>query len=185
MLEKTPRNALRVPFLNAVFPDAQFIVLYRDPAATIRSMLQAWRSQWFISHYSLPGWPGPFWSLLLIPGWRELKGRPLPEIVTTQWETATRILFDDVAQLPPERWCATTYERLVESPAEEIVRLCDFAGIEWDRPIHGSLRRVGLALSGRASRGDELAQHAERIAATDARVRALIDPRLPGLAGRG
>ena len=31
LLEKTPKNALRIPFLREVFPDAHFIYLYRDP----------------------------------------------------------------------------------------------------------------------------------------------------------
>ena len=31
MLEKTPKNSLRVPFLNAVFPQALFVYLYREP----------------------------------------------------------------------------------------------------------------------------------------------------------
>ncbi|MFM8351941.1 MAG: sulfotransferase family protein, partial [Actinomycetales bacterium] len=34
MLEKTPKNALRVPFLAAAFPDARFVYLYRDPRET-------------------------------------------------------------------------------------------------------------------------------------------------------
>ena len=34
-LEKTPKNALRIPFLNAVFPNARFIFLHRSPEANI------------------------------------------------------------------------------------------------------------------------------------------------------
>ena len=33
LLEKTPRNALRIPFLRAVFPGATFLFLYREFAA--------------------------------------------------------------------------------------------------------------------------------------------------------
>ena len=36
MLEKTPKNALRVPFLARVFPEARFIYLHRDPASRAR-----------------------------------------------------------------------------------------------------------------------------------------------------
>src|SRR6185312_16403823 len=31
LLEKTPKNALRIPFLAKVFPDASFIYLHREP----------------------------------------------------------------------------------------------------------------------------------------------------------
>ena len=80
MLEKTPKNALRVPFLDACFPDAIFIYLYRDPRETLGSMMEAWLSGAFQTYPELPGWEGPPWSLLLVPGWRELIGTPLPEL---------------------------------------------------------------------------------------------------------
>src|SRR5439155_16608328 len=92
LLEKTPKNSLRVPFLASVFPDARFVYLYRDPRETVSSMLDAWRSGRFATYADLPGWSEPPWSLLLVPGWRELVGRPPAEIVTTQWATATEVL---------------------------------------------------------------------------------------------
>ena len=67
LLEKTPKNALRVPFLAAAFPDATFVSLYRDPRETLSSMLDAWRSRQFVTYPDLPGWTGPPWSLLLTP----------------------------------------------------------------------------------------------------------------------
>ena len=42
-LEKTPKNALRVPFFARIFPDARFIFLWRDPRENIASIMQAWR----------------------------------------------------------------------------------------------------------------------------------------------
>ena len=59
MLEKTPKNALRVPFLDACFPDAIFIYLYRDPRETLGSMMEAWLSGAFRTYPDLPGWKGP------------------------------------------------------------------------------------------------------------------------------
>ena len=38
-----------------------------------------------------------------VSDWRELNGRPLPEIVAAQWERTTRILLDDLDALPAER----------------------------------------------------------------------------------
>ncbi len=138
-LEKTPKNALRVPFLAAAFPDALFLYLYRDPRETISSVLDAWKSGRFVTYPNLPGWEGPPWSLLLVPGWRELSGRPLAEIATRQWSTATSQLLDDLEALPAERWCVASYDRLVAEPQGEIERLCDFAGLDWDRTLTAPL----------------------------------------------
>ena len=103
MLEKTPKNSLRVPFLARVFPEAHFIYLYRDPRQVLSSMIEAWTTGRFRTYPQLPGWTGTAWSLLLVPGWRELIGRPLHEIVAAQWNAATRLLIDDLEALPVER----------------------------------------------------------------------------------
>ena len=139
MLEKTPKNSLRVPFLASVFPDALFIYLYRDMRDTMSSMLDAWRSGKFVTYPQLPEWDGPPWSLLLTPGWRELSGKPLPEIVAAQWSTATRYLLDDLEQLAPDRWCISSYDALLENPQREMQRLSRFLGIEWDRELGAPL----------------------------------------------
>lgn len=139
LLEKTPKNSLRVPFLAAAFPDALFLYLYRDPRETISSMLDGWRSGRFVTCPELPGWEGPPWSFLLVPGWRALSGRPLAEVVAEQWAAATRHLLDDLEALPPERWCVASYDRLVADPQKEIERLCEFVGVAWDRTLTAPL----------------------------------------------
>jgi hypothetical protein len=139
LLEKTPKNSLRVPFLAAAFPDALFVYLYRDMRDTISSMLDAWRSGKFVTYPNLPGWEGPPWSLLLTPGWRDLTGKPLAEIVAAQWSAATRYLLDDLEQLAPERWCVSSYDALLAEPQREVERLTDFLDIEWDRRLAAPL----------------------------------------------
>jgi hypothetical protein len=139
LLEKTPKNALRVSFLDAVFPDARFIYLYREPHENLSSILEAWKSGGFVTYPWLPDWDGPAWSLLLIPEWRLLRGKSLPEIAAAQWATANRCLLDDLAPLPPDRWCAVAYADLVADPQGQAERLCKFAGVSWDQKLKGAL----------------------------------------------
>ena len=139
MLEKTPKNSLRVPFLQTVFPDAVFVYLYRDPRETVSSMLDAWRSGRFVMYPDLPGWTGTPWSLLLVPGWRDLIDKPLGEVVTTQWASATSMLLDDLEALDPDRWCVASYDRLVADPQAEIERLAAFAEVRWDVELTNDL----------------------------------------------
>lgn len=147
LLEKTPKNCLRVPFLKRAFPDACFVYLHRDPRDTLSSMLDAWHSGRFVTYPQLPGWPGPPWSLLLTEGWQKLSGRPLPEIVAHQWATATSVLLEDLSALPPDDWCVASHERLVANPQQEIVRICRFLNIAWDKPIEGPLPISKTALT--------------------------------------
>ena len=130
-LEKTPKNALRIPFLNRVFPDARFIVLWREPHENLGSIIDAWRSGRWKTYNGLPGFDGP-WSLLLPPGWRALNGRPLAEIAAFQWDSTYRIVLDDLAAIPRERWTSVNYGELLGDRTATIRRLCEFAGIEFD-----------------------------------------------------
>ena len=139
MLEKTPKNALRIPFLAKVFPEAQFVYLYRDPRETLSSMIEAWQSGGFRTYPNLPGWSGLPWSLLLVPGWRDLIGQPLPEIVAAQWDATVRTLLDDLAALAPERCHVARYDALVADPTAEVARLCEVVGYDWDRSLAGAL----------------------------------------------
>ena len=132
MLEKTPKNSLRVAFLARIFPEAHFIYLYRDPRQVLSSMIEAWTSGRFRTYPHLPGWSGSAWSLLLVPGWRELIGRPLHEIVAAQWRVTTRLLLDDLQALPVERCTIARYDALLIDPAAEIARLCAATALDWD-----------------------------------------------------
>lgn len=147
LLEKTPKNALRVPFLAAAFPDAQFVYLYRDPRETLASMLDAWQSGRFVTYSDLPAWRGLPWSLLLTPGWRDLAGRPLAEIVARQWAATVEQALDDLVALAPERWCVASYGRLVAEPQAEIERLCLFLAVDFDRTLSAPLPASRYTLS--------------------------------------
>jgi hypothetical protein len=129
LLEKTPKNALRIPFLQALFPDARFIYLYRNPRDNLSSLLDAWRSGHYRTYPELPGWEGEPWSLLLVPGWRELVGRPLAEIVAAQWKSTHATMLDDLAAVPQEQWCMLDYADLLQDPTQAIEALCRFSDV--------------------------------------------------------
>lgn len=131
-LEKTPKNILRVPFMRKLFPDARFVVLFRDPRGVLSSMMEAWRSGKFVTYRRLPGWQGVPWSLLLVDGWQQVNGRPLEEVVAHQWIRGMSVLMDDLDALPPSAWIPLRYEDLVAEPQEEIKRLCAKLGLGWD-----------------------------------------------------
>lgn len=133
MLEKTPKNALRVPFLQAVFPESRFVYLHRDARETIGSMMDAWLSGRFRTYVALPGWPQAAWSMVLVPGWRALAGKPLHELVAFQWRTTINRMLDALEQMPADRWCAIDYATLLRSPAAELRSVAAWLGLAMDR----------------------------------------------------
>lgn len=139
MLEKTPKNALRIPFFNAIWPDARFVYLYRDVRQTLSSMMEAWQSGSFRTYPGLPGWQGPPWSLLLVPDWRRLNGLQLHEIVAHQWAVTTDTMLNDLEQIPEDRVTAIDYGAFLDGPQTEIERLCAGVGLDWDRQLGETL----------------------------------------------
>ena len=131
-LEKTPKNALRQPFLEKVFPGALYLFLYREPRGNISSMMEAWRAGNWVTYPRLPGWYGPPWSLLLPPEWEELNAAPLEQVCAFQWNAANNIILDDLEKLPAERWTACNYQELLDDAPATIGRLCEFAGVSVD-----------------------------------------------------
>ena len=147
LLEKTPKNALRVPFFDAAWPDSHFVYLYRDVRQTLASMMEAWTSGRFRTYPNLPGWSGYPWSLLLVPGWRELVGRPLPEIVARQWATTTSILLDDLEQLPSERVQVISHGDFTAAPQRSIEALASSLDLGWDRELDEALPLSSMTVS--------------------------------------
>jgi LPS sulfotransferase NodH len=133
-LEKTPKNALRIPFFNRVFPDAQFVFLWRDPRENISSMMEAWRSGQWRTYPKLEGFEGP-WSLLLPSQWRAMNGKPLHEITAWQWRQTNDIVLNDLQSLPRERWTVLEYGDLVRDPAVAIAKLCEFLNMSIDATL--------------------------------------------------
>ncbi len=146
MVEKTPRNALRIPFLHAVFPDAFFVALVRRPEAAIASIMQAWRARRFRGYTDLPGWKAGEcwqdgeWAMLLPPDWQSLNGKPLVEIAAHQWQQANQIMLDDLEKLPPSQWCLVDFDRMVADGEGTIRRLCELAGLPPDERLFTATR---------------------------------------------
>lgn len=176
LVDDSLRNALRVAFLAAAFPDARFVLVLREPTATVAAMLETWRAGTRISHPRLPDWGGGPWSLPLVPGWRTLEGRPLVEVAAAQYRAIAELLRSDLAMLPRERWMALDLDELLGDPRAALGRVCAFAGIDpegtedWVPPPATAARAVSpdnaAALAGRAA----------EIAAADARLRDQSDP---------
>ena len=182
MLEKTPKNALRVPFFAAAFPDSSFVYLYRNVRDVLASMMEAWASGGFRTYPQLPGWTGYPWSMLLVPGWRELIGQPLPVIVARQWAMTTQILLDDLEALAAERVHAVTYQALIDGPQAQMQRLTADLGLDWDRTLGSTLPLSKVTVSPpQAGKWRRLEREIEAVmaivAAADARAREFASAR--------
>ncbi len=107
LIIKTPSNAYRLPFLRALFPNAdlQLLHLTRNVAASVNGLYDGWRFPGFwsqevggldIHHYTdeFPEWASRWWKFDLPPGWQSWRDRPLAEVCGFQWRSAHTAILD-------------------------------------------------------------------------------------------
>ena len=128
--DKTPESCLRVPYLDALFPDATFVFLRRRAADNVNSLVEAWRARPRFVKYHLPEpltglgpLSGAEWSFALVPGWRDLRTATLEEICARQYVACNEAVLDARESMDPSRWIDLAYEELVSDPAAELERL--------------------------------------------------------------
>jgi hypothetical protein len=136
-VDKTPRNALRLPYLDTMFPDATFVYLYRDGRSIVASLYREWMRKAARSPARLPrgfavaGLPERAWAFLLPEGWQAMNGRPLEEVCAFQYVRSVEAMLDYRSHLSPERLVEVRYEDLCRTP---------------DPVLRDLVERLGLAL---------------------------------------
>jgi hypothetical protein len=103
-LDKTPRYYFIIPELAKIFPDAKFILLFRNPMAVLCSILD----------YNFSGnWQG----FQKIDRYSDVCIAP-------------RLMIEG-KQFLGNRAVDVHYESLIDSPQQEVKRICDFCGLEY------------------------------------------------------
>lgn len=167
LLDKLPKNSLRIPFLQAIFPDALFVYLYRDPWQSISSMLEAWKSGNWVTYPKINA-AGLPWSLLLTPEWKEMQDGPLEAVCARQWASSNAHILDDLAGLHGDRHFTVDYDSLLRDPKRVVGDICDFANIGFDRYLR---ERVAAALP--QSRYTQTAPKADKWRSNEAQIQAV------------
>ena len=131
VIDKTCINVMRIPYLDALFPQARFVFIQRDGRDNISSMMDGWRHGRTDGDFHLSQFFGPFpepvaieggmftdWAFFLAPGWRAYNQASLEEVCAFQWVTANRLALDALGGIPDDRRVHLRYEDLFERPVE-------------------------------------------------------------------
>jgi hypothetical protein len=135
IVDKNPKHCFRIPFLKSLFPDAQFVFLYRRPEANISSLIEGWKSGRYAT-YEVPRAGETFqWHFDLPPGWEEWINMGLPERCAHQWVGYNRALLRAERTLPDEAVVRCHYEEMVKRPLETARSLCAALDVQMSDPI--------------------------------------------------
>jgi hypothetical protein len=153
-VDKTPESCLRVPYLDALFPDATYVFLMRRAAATVSSLVEAWKARPRFVKYRLPetlgglgDLSGDQWSFALVPGWRELRHASLEEICARQYVACNEAVLDARRGVAEGRWIDIRYEDLVRAPVEELRSLYSKLGLAFGPAASAYAADLGTRVS--------------------------------------
>lgn len=156
LVEKTVSSTLRIPFIDAIYPEARYIHLMRDGRAVTESSMRMWQAPpdtgslfkklrqmpWSSAGYV--AWFGYNFVKGLVTGrgggqvWGPrynsimsdiAKERPLVEICALQWQRSIDNACEDLKSIDPKNVFTLSYNDLVGSE-DRILEMLDFAGIE-------------------------------------------------------
>lgn len=108
---KSPTHAFRVRRLLALYPDAQFVHIIRDPVTTLASTLAMWKA--LCGTQALGHWDESGWEDDVIDNYRAM----------SQSLEAVR------HELKPSQWHDIQFERLLEDPLREMTALYAALGL--------------------------------------------------------
>ena len=153
VVEKTCATSLRVPFVDALLPEARFVFIHRDGADAAASASQRWnadldlpylaRKARFVPTVDLPHYArrylrgrvgrrgprsAPTWGPRFAGMDVAVAHRPLDEVCALQWQRCVEFSMDALAPLDPRRVHTVAYERFVSDPVVETQAILDFVG---------------------------------------------------------
>ncbi|TIW00992.1 MAG: sulfotransferase [Mesorhizobium sp.] len=156
IMENTPANVLRVPFIHEIFPEAIFLYITRNPFSYISSMELKWqRAKSFKGllrllkmtpvtqiHYYARDLAkqivtkrilGRKYTSIYGPRYRgidqDLKEQEKLTVIARQWARGNRKAREDLARLG-ERVLSFRYEDLVQDPEQVLRRIFEHCGLK-------------------------------------------------------
>jgi hypothetical protein len=155
ILEKTPQNILRIPYVRAIFPEAIFLFIVRNPFSFISSVELKWQRtvtrqgiirrlkdtpptqlhHWVrrylrqqISKRLLKKKYLSIWGPRYRGIYDDLKTHDMLTVIARQWSVCSRKAEDALAKFDDSRVLRLKYEEFVENPFRDIERICNHCG---------------------------------------------------------
>ncbi|MBY5161753.1 sulfotransferase family protein [Salsipaludibacter albus] len=157
VVEKTPANILRVPYVREIFPDATYLAIVRDPFAFLSSVERKWqkpvtaRGAWrrlgetpptqvhhYARKYARQLWDkhvsGSEYLSVWGPRYRgiqdDLRHHDQLTVIARQWAIPSRLAAEALAAFPDDQLLCLRYEDFVQDPIAHLERVTQHCGLE-------------------------------------------------------
>lgn len=157
IVEKTPHNILKMSYVRAIFPDACFIYVIRNPLSFVSSVELKWQrpagSRRIMKrlkstpitqlHNYIPKlfsqlWHNKIMGRKYVSVWgprykgiaRDLKTTELTTVIARQWARAVNKAEEDLKLFEEGQVLKFRYEDFVESPISNLKEICSHCGLQ-------------------------------------------------------
>lgn len=157
VLEKTPQNILRIPYVHAIFPEATYLFIVRNPFSFISSVEFKWQRtvtgrgivrrlkstpvtqlHHYIRRYLVQQYYKRILRRKYLAIWgprykgihEDLKTQDMLTVIARQWSECSKKAEKDLAAFEGGRVLRLKYEDFVENPVSEVERICTHCGLD-------------------------------------------------------
>ena len=143
VMEKTPSNLVRIPYVQKIFPESKYLYMVRSPLSYLSSSELKWRKAITLRHALDRLWESPtsqlpyyagrlfvdhfrkkvlrkkhvsVWGIRYEGIYDELKVMDTEEVIAKQWAYASRQANEDLKKLDPAKVLYMRYEDFVADP---------------------------------------------------------------------
>jgi len=158
VMEKTPSNLFRIPYVRTIFPESKYLYIVRDPLAYLSSSELKWQTpislrQTVIRFLEAPKTQLPYYAGRFIrdnvrsrilrrkyvsvwgvryPGiYEDLRTMTPAEVIAKQWVACVRQAEEDLAAIEPDRILRMRYEDFVDAPVRQFERILNHFDLEF------------------------------------------------------
>lgn len=149
-VDKNNQNGLCVPYLNALFPEAHFIYVKRNPGDNLNSLIEGWGKPEEFASWSrrLPETvaveEGKYaqWCFFLSDGWRKHLQSSVEDVCAFQYGAVNTAILDAKEQIAEDKWHEVFYEDIVRDPVSQFRSLFMACDLSFDAMLEQHCRDV-------------------------------------------
>jgi hypothetical protein len=149
-VDKNNQNGLCVKYLSALFPDAVFVYIKRNPGDNINSLIEGWRKPGEFATWSndLPAKVAvenaqlQKWCFFLADGWRNYVNAPVEDVAAFQYTAINQAILDAKCSLPVEQWVEVFYEDFLRDPSGTFRQVFEGCGLSFDARLQAQCAKV-------------------------------------------
>lgn len=157
IVEKTPHNILRIPYVRAIFPEAHFLYIVRNPLSFVSSVELKWQRpaggkrimrrvkstpvtqlHHYLMRFINQQWNNRVLRRKYLSIWgprykgiqEDLKTQDLLTVIARQWSRSSAKAERDLALFEDGRVLRLRYEDFVEDPISDVERICAHCGLQ-------------------------------------------------------